>query len=135
MRGKAEQFSPKTDVAPLRGSLHAEYARCGKPTCRCARGDLHGPYWRRHWMQNGRKRSQYVRQADVAAVAAACARYRDLHPSQRAFRRQLADFARRSDAIIDALLALQAGDQAAALTALQRGGIAPAQDGSHAAAP
>ena len=135
MRGKAQRFSPKTDVAPLPGSLHAEYARCGKPTCRCAGGDRHGPYWRRFWREGGRTRSQYVRQVDVPAVAAACARYREVHPSGRAFRRQLGNFARRADAVIDALVALQADDQAAAMAALRRGGIAPAEDGSHAAGP
>lgn len=28
----------------LQGSLAAQGRRCGKPTCRCARGQLHGPY-------------------------------------------------------------------------------------------
>jgi hypothetical protein len=28
----------------LRGSLHSQGRRCGKPGCRCADGELHGPY-------------------------------------------------------------------------------------------
>ena len=28
----------------LHGSLATQGRRCGKPTCRCARGELHGPY-------------------------------------------------------------------------------------------
>lgn len=28
----------------LRGALASQGRRCGKPTCRCARGQLHGPY-------------------------------------------------------------------------------------------
>jgi hypothetical protein len=28
----------------LRGSLLIQQRRCGKPGCRCARGELHGPY-------------------------------------------------------------------------------------------
>jgi hypothetical protein len=28
----------------LRGSLHNQRRRCGKPGCRCADGELHGPY-------------------------------------------------------------------------------------------
>ena len=28
----------------LRGALASQGRRCGKPTCRCARGELHGPY-------------------------------------------------------------------------------------------
>src|SRR2546426_12083064 len=30
--------------ATLRGSLQSQRRRCGKAGCRCAEGDLHGPY-------------------------------------------------------------------------------------------
>lgn len=30
--------------ATLRGSLQSQARRCGKQGCRCARGELHGPY-------------------------------------------------------------------------------------------
>ena len=56
----------------LLGSLHQEYKRCGKSTCRCASGlpaDLHGPYWVRRWRDAaGRTRKQYVRKDDVNSV-------------------------------------------------------------------
>jgi hypothetical protein len=29
----------------LRGSLMERYLTCGKPDCKCARGELHGPVW------------------------------------------------------------------------------------------
>jgi len=29
----------------LRGSLMERYLTCGKPDCRCARGERHGPVW------------------------------------------------------------------------------------------
>lgn len=64
---KVAKPSPKT----LTGSLQAEYVRCGKQACRCARGDLHGPYWRRYFWQNGRRCRQYVRLASRAEIAAA----------------------------------------------------------------
>ena len=38
-------------MEPLRGSLHAEMKGCGKPACRCARGNLHGPYWSHRWRE------------------------------------------------------------------------------------
>src|SRR5262249_42774341 len=34
---------------PPTGSLQREWRRCGKPTCRCASGMLHGPYWYLRW--------------------------------------------------------------------------------------
>jgi hypothetical protein len=44
--------------------------RCGKPNCRCAKGEGHGPYWFLHWRQGGKQRRRYVRQTEVAAVRA-----------------------------------------------------------------
>lgn len=46
--------------------------RCGKQNCRCARGQLHGPYHYLFWREAGQLRKVYVRRADVAEVRAAC---------------------------------------------------------------
>jgi hypothetical protein len=88
MEPNSVQISPK--MAALPGSVHAEYSRCHRPGCRCQHGLLHGPYFRRHWMANGRKQSVYVRLADLPAVLAACARYAAQQPSRRALRRHAA---------------------------------------------
>lgn len=37
-----------------------EYVRCGKPGCRCTRGQLHGPYWYRYQRVNGKLKSTYL---------------------------------------------------------------------------
>jgi hypothetical protein len=75
------RFSPKTSgPQPLPGSLCAEYARCGKAACRCARGARHGPYFRRYWRENDRTRREYIRAADLAQVREALAAWRALHP-------------------------------------------------------
>ncbi len=37
-----------------------ELVRCGKKGCKCAEGNLHGPYWYAYWTEGGRTRSQYV---------------------------------------------------------------------------
>jgi len=55
---------PKTPV------LIANRVRCGKPNCRCACGDQHGPFWSLRWRVGTSQRRRYVRQADVAAVRA-----------------------------------------------------------------
>jgi hypothetical protein len=34
--------------------------RCGKERCKCASGELHGPYWYAYWSVQGKTRSQYV---------------------------------------------------------------------------
>jgi hypothetical protein len=37
-----------------------ELVRCGKQDCKCAAGELHGPYWYAYWREGGRTKSQYV---------------------------------------------------------------------------
>ncbi|HZS48417.1 MAG TPA: DUF6788 family protein [Blastocatellia bacterium] len=37
-----------------------ERIRCGKTNCKCAAGELHGPYWYSYWSQNGKTKSAYV---------------------------------------------------------------------------
>ena len=44
--------------------------RCGKPACRCAAGQGHGPYWVLRWRDGATQCRRYVRQSDVAAVRA-----------------------------------------------------------------
>ena len=43
-----------------RNTYRRELVRCGKKECRCAEGQLHGPYWYAYWSEGGRTRSQYV---------------------------------------------------------------------------
>ncbi len=37
-----------------------EWVRCGKPKCKCASGELHGPYWYAYQRQEGKLKSWYV---------------------------------------------------------------------------
>ncbi len=54
----------------LAGSLSEQTRRCGKPGCRCAAGDLHGPYSYFVPRPAGRGRARYVPGELVAAVRA-----------------------------------------------------------------
>ena len=42
-RARLVRQLPDVDVT-LRGALHPQMRRCGKADCRCAEGELHGPY-------------------------------------------------------------------------------------------
>ena len=42
-QGLAHQLPPVTET--LRGSLVERYVTCGNPSCKCAKGDRHGPTW------------------------------------------------------------------------------------------
>ena len=59
---------PKT----LPGVVCQQWVRCSRPGCRCARGQLHGPYAYHFARENGRLRKRYVRPADLERVQAAC---------------------------------------------------------------
>ena len=89
--------SHKTE--PLPGVLVAEYRTCGKPSCRCARGERHGPYWRRYWREEGRRRRSYVRAADAERVRAGIAEWRHLRPPARSARDVLAELRRLTRAL------------------------------------
>lgn len=41
-------------------TYRSEMVRCGKKSCQCADGKLHGPYWYAYWTEGGRTRSQYI---------------------------------------------------------------------------
>lgn len=41
-------------------TFQSEMVRCGKKGCKCAKGELHGPYWYAYWTEGGKTRSQYV---------------------------------------------------------------------------
>jgi hypothetical protein len=51
-------------------ALVSHRVRCGKPDCRCATGDPHGPYHFLLWREGGVQRRRYVRQSEVEAVLA-----------------------------------------------------------------
>ena len=56
----------------LPGSFVERKRRCGRPNCRCARGQLHGPYAYHFARRGGRLCKRYVRPAEVDGVRAAC---------------------------------------------------------------
>ncbi|HEV7375261.1 MAG TPA: DUF6788 family protein [Pyrinomonadaceae bacterium] len=41
-------------------TYRSQGVRCGKERCKCASGDLHGPYWYAYWFEQGKTRSQYI---------------------------------------------------------------------------
>jgi len=71
------------------GSLHLDWITCGKPTCRCARGMLHGPYVYRHWRHRGKQRKVYVPMADLPRILAEMERQRELVPRPSRVKREL----------------------------------------------
>ena len=61
----------------MRGSLVRSRGRCGKPNCRCARGQLH-EWWSLSFRAGGRSRSVTVPDELVGEVRQWCRNYREL---------------------------------------------------------
>jgi hypothetical protein len=61
----AESLHKTATPLPYRFSVCAQYVKCGKPNCRCASDQLHGPYFAAYWKEDGRIRKRYIRLADV----------------------------------------------------------------------
>jgi hypothetical protein len=56
----AKKRKPTKEHKATNKTYRLEGVRCGNPNCKCADGQLHGPYWYAYWSENGRTRSQYI---------------------------------------------------------------------------
>jgi len=63
----------------LPGTVHEQWVRCGRSNCRCADGQLHGPYFYRFWREKGRLRKQYVKPDAVDDVRRSCQNRQQSH--------------------------------------------------------
>jgi hypothetical protein len=70
------------------GSLLEQFVTCGKPNCRCSRGQKHGPLHYLYWKEQGRSRSMYVPREKVREL-------RRQIQNHRRFQKQLAALLRR----------------------------------------
>lgn len=68
MPNKLSETLPKT----LPGVVCPQWVRCGRPGCRCARGQPHGPYFYRFWREGGRLRKGYVKVSELEEVRTRC---------------------------------------------------------------
>ncbi len=108
LRRIAEQLPKRVDAAlGVRGevmaaSLSKTYKVCGKPNCKCARGDKHEVY-QLSWTENGRRRSTHIRRDELAKVRAAVERYRRLRQSRAELLKLASEAASLMDALVEAL--------------------------------
>ena len=80
---KPAEISPK--IQPIRGSLMAQYKRCGRFNCRCARGFKHGPFFYHVWYVQGIRYKSYVKKGDFDRINAGIEAFRvQRHEQQQA---------------------------------------------------
>jgi hypothetical protein len=76
------------ETLPKKGAVCVQWKRCGRPSCRCARGELHGPYYCLFWRSRGRLHKRYVRLSEAPAVQATCREHRERARAARQEARQ-----------------------------------------------
>ena len=86
----------------MAASLSKTHKVCGKPNCKCARGDKHEVY-QLSWTENGRRRSTHIRRDELARVRAAVERYRRLRQSRAELLKLASEAASLMDALVEAL--------------------------------
>ena len=84
MKNKTEDSLPKK----MPGSVHAQYVRCGKPACKCTRGELHGPYFYHFVRVGGRLAKRYLKAHEVEQMRLACTAWREEERARRARSRE-----------------------------------------------
>ena len=61
---RERQVTKQRKILEVNQTTHKSYrlerVRCGKQGCKCASGNLHGPYWYAYWTEKGKTRSQYI---------------------------------------------------------------------------
>lgn len=91
------QFRARAQLLPMMaGSLVEQYVTCGKPGCRCTRGQKHGPLYYLYWKEQGRSRSLYVPREKVSELRRQIQNYRRFQTDLAGrLRRQRRDWQRR----------------------------------------
>jgi hypothetical protein len=88
----SRELSPK--IQPIRGSLMAQYKRCGRANCRCASGSKHGPFFYHVWYAQGTRHKSYVKKADLVRISAGIEAYRTQRREQRQSAEEMKSLAR-----------------------------------------
>lgn len=86
----------------MAASLSKTQKVCGKPNCKCARGDKHEVY-QLSWTENGRRRSTHIRPDELARVRTAVERYRRLRQNRAELLKLASEAASLMDALVEAL--------------------------------
>lgn len=58
------------------GSIYSAYKKCGNKNCRCARGELHGPFYYLSRKEDGKTVLTFIRKADEDKITKQAENYR-----------------------------------------------------------
>jgi len=89
----------------LRGSFSVAYRKCGKPTCRCARGEKH-PYNRITWSERAKSKIKTIPSQDVDWAKELTGNYRIFRKNRQRLRQLECDQKLLFDQLEDELVGM-----------------------------
>lgn len=98
---KTKNQNPAIKMLP--GYVATVRIRCGKPNCRCTRGDRHIAHYYVVYRSGGRFR-KYVRRGQVQEMRAACEAHRHLQTQLRAGRAEYRELLAQTRKLVKLLL-------------------------------
>jgi len=90
----------------MEGSLIERYTRCGKPGCRCGKGQPHGPFWYLSRCVEGKTRYTYIPK-DMAKEVKVLV---DRNAKMRKDRARIREIGRKLDSLFDQIVQSQLVD-------------------------
>lgn len=90
----------RAEVLPA--SLSKTYKVCGKPNCKCARGEKH-EVCQLSWTEDGKRRCTHIRRDELGKVEAAVERYREIRQCRAELLKLASEAATLLDALVEAL--------------------------------
>jgi hypothetical protein len=72
---KSEKLPPK--ILSGKGTLEVRYVKCGRSNCKCAKGELHGPYTYVRTYRSGKRRRVYVKSNNVSELKEARSEHKE----------------------------------------------------------
>jgi hypothetical protein len=89
---KSEPLPSK--ILPGNGSLEIRRVKCGRANCKCAKGELHGPYTYVRTYSGGERWRKYIKNSEKQAIHAAVSSYKQKRIEQCQARERNRDFVR-----------------------------------------
>jgi hypothetical protein len=89
---KSERLPSK--ILPVNGSLETRRVKCGRSNCKCAKGELHGPYTYVRTYSGGERWRKYIKKSEKQAILADMSAYKQQRIEQRQARERNQEFAR-----------------------------------------
>jgi hypothetical protein len=75
-------------MLPKKIAICKQYRKCGKPSCKCNVGALHGPYYFYFYRVNGKLKKSYIRKADAKKLWEIYSLRRDAQKKRAANKRE-----------------------------------------------